>query len=140
VKPAHEFNRRQSSPDGLQPRCRACCREWYEQHRNSHIDNALRRKRLVREQLRQSIADFLYEHPCVDCGEADIRCLDFDHEDPTTKTKEVSVLAFDAAPLSVLLAEIEKCSVRCANCHRKRTASMRGSWRQRWLDQRQPDR
>src|SRR5678816_1874959 len=32
-----EFNVRTAAADGLQSRCRECCREWYLKHRAEHI-------------------------------------------------------------------------------------------------------
>lgn len=71
----------------------------------------------------------LLAHPCVDCGEADLRVLDFDHEDRSGKIADVGRLASMNIAWSRIEAEIAKCSVRCANCHRRRTAEMFGYWR-----------
>lgn len=57
-------------------------------------------------------------HPCVDCGEADPEVLDFDH---VRGEKLVDVCHARRRKLSVLWAEIQKCEVVCANCHRRRT-------------------
>lgn len=58
--------------------------------------------------------------PCTDCG---IRyptpVMDFDHRDPSTKRFNLSRSLNRA--LKDVLAEIEKCDVVCANCHRLRT-------------------
>jgi hypothetical protein len=64
---------------------------------------------------------YLLEHPCVDCGEADPVVLEFDHM--RDKVKAVSVLLSNGHEWKQILAEIEKCEVRCANCHRRRTAT-----------------
>lgn len=95
--------------------------------------NTAKRKKRVRDQLRDRIARYLLEHPCIDCGESDIRCLEFDHIDPTTKIADVSFMVLEAWPWDRLLAEIEKCVVRCANCHRRKEAWVRDLWRHRWL-------
>jgi hypothetical protein len=63
----------------------------------------------------------MLRNPCVDCGLVDPLVMEFDHI-TGTKTADVSNLVRDAAPLSVIVAEIAKCVVRCANCHRRRTA------------------
>ena len=55
--------------------------------------------------------------------------LDFDHEDPAQKVATVGRLATLSLPWPTVLAEIDKCSVRCANCHRRRTADAFGWWR-----------
>jgi len=138
VLAATEFNRRASARDGLQARCRACCRVWYEEHREEHIANVYRRNFAYRAVLAEKIADYLADHPCVDCGETDLRCLEFDHRDRKTKTAGISFLLRDARSWSVLLGEIDKCDVRCANCHRRKTAAEINSWRHRYV-QAQPD-
>lgn len=129
-RPLTEFNVRRSAADGLQARCRACSREWYQQNRETHMRNVRLRNDRERKAVRQRLTDYLREHPCVDCGEADVRVLDFDHEDRSTKLTEIGRLVGTAMPWARVEAEIAKCSVRCANCHRKRTAEQLGYWRQ----------
>lgn len=76
---------------------------------------------------RRRLADHLAAHPCVDCGEADLRVLDFDHRDPATKGAAISRLVFRTCWANVL-REIALCDVRCSNCHRRRTAQQFGWW------------
>lgn len=66
------------------------------------------------------VLKYLETHPCVDCDEADPLVLEFDHRDPTTKAKDVSLLIRQAALLSRIVEEIAKCDVRCCNCHRRK--------------------
>jgi hypothetical protein len=66
---------------------------------------------------------------CVDCGELDICVLDFDHVG--AKTGTVMELARREVGLRRLRDEIARCVVRCANCHRRRTASSAGHYRVR---------
>lgn len=124
-----DFNKRASAPDGLQARCRSCSREWYLQNMVEHKANVVARNRRVRADHRERLVEHLLSHPCVDCGEADLRVLDFDHEDPSQKTREVGRLAAAAMSWQRVAEEISRCSVRCANCHRRRTAEMFGFWR-----------
>jgi ribosomal protein L44E len=57
---------------------------------------------------------------CIDCGYATcVGALDFHHRDPATK--DFSVGHFDGS-LERLLAEVAKCDLLCANCHRTRHA------------------
>lgn len=56
---------------------------------------------------------------CVDCGERDPVCLDFDHRNPLEKSLRIGSNIHRSMPL--VLAEIAKCDVRCANCHRRKT-------------------
>jgi hypothetical protein len=64
---------------------------------------------------------------CVSCGELDILVLEFDHI-ANNKTLGVSQLR-KCYSLERLKAEIDKCVVLCANCHKRRTAKQFGSWR-----------
>ena len=70
---------------------------------------------------------YLDVHPCVDCGERDPLVLDFDHR--SDKIAEVSVLVGRGADWTTIAEEIAKCEVRCANCHRRRTAERAGGYR-----------
>jgi hypothetical protein len=55
---------------------------------------------------------------CIDCGAREGR-LDFDHRPGTTK---LFSLAHPRCSWARLLAELEKCDVRCASCHTRRHA------------------
>ncbi len=68
--------------------------------------------------------------PCVDCGEPDPIVLEFDHV-RGEKRADVDSLITVGCSRALLLAEIAKCDVRCANCHRRRTAAARGYRRHR---------
>lgn len=59
---------------------------------------------------------------CSDCGYKEHpAALDFDHLPGTEKLFNIGT-SIATKPLRVVLAEIEKCEVVCANCHRVRTA------------------
>ncbi|HEV2062313.1 MAG TPA: hypothetical protein VGR12_05630, partial [Solirubrobacteraceae bacterium] len=74
----------------------------------------------------QHIVDVLGASTCIDCGDSDIVILEFDHRGE--KRGNVSTMA-SWASLDTLRAEIAKCDVRCANCHRRRTQRAIGSYR-----------
>jgi hypothetical protein len=42
-------------------------------------------------------------------------------------------MVFRAWSWKRVAAEIDKCVVRCANCHRRKESEARGLWRQRWM-------
>ena len=120
------FHNRKRSADGRQARCKECYREQYRQDTDllrTAIDERLAR---VRADNKRRLAEYFSVHPCVDCGEADIRVLDFDHRDPSTKRANVSRM-LRSFSWRTIEAEIAKCDVVCANCHRRRT-SERGCW------------
>jgi hypothetical protein len=70
---------------------------------------------------------WLEEHPCVDCGEADPVVLDFDHVGQ--KRAGVVQLAHREHAITSLEREIAECEVRCATCHRRRTARQQNHFR-----------
>lgn len=60
---------------------------------------------------------------CEDCGfdlTAFPMCADFDHVDPTDKLFAVSAGLTKTA--NMIVEELLKCRLLCANCHRVRTA------------------
>jgi hypothetical protein len=81
-----------------------------------------------REQLRNQVYNYLLTHPCVDCGESDPIVLEFDHIG-TDKVATISCMVKNRMSWERILAEIRKCVVRCANCHRRVTAARAGFWR-----------
>ena len=64
----------------------------------------------------------LADRACADCGVRDPRVLEFDHQDHVGKVECVTLLAQRGAAWTRIEAEIAKCDIRCANCHRRRTA------------------
>lgn len=78
----------------------------------------------ARERNRKIVDAYLLQHPCVDCGEADIVVLDFDHV-RGKKITGVSKMANNGAGIKKLQDEIAKCEIRCANCHRRVTEKRR---------------
>jgi hypothetical protein len=74
----------------------------------------------------QMVRTYLSTHACVDCGETDIRVLEFDHSHGR-KIDEISHLLSQGYGWRAIETEIAKCEVRCANCHRLKTME-RGKW------------
>ena len=62
---------------------------------------------------------FLYKQGlvCENCGFSHPAALDFHHRNPAEKTRNVSQMV-QGCSWSRVLAEIEKCTILCANCHR----------------------
>jgi hypothetical protein len=129
LKSFEGFARRVRSADGLQTYCRSCQHDTYtEYYRNNRatfratLDARTEHQRTIN---RRFIIEFLRDHPCVDRGVADVVVLEFDHV-RGVKIGAVGAMAYSPVTLAKLKREIQKCDVRCANCHRKRTSS---TWR-----------
>jgi hypothetical protein len=64
--------------------------------------------------------------PCDDCScSFDACCMDFDHRDGTTKSYNVGSMFAHHYSRELIEAEIAKCDLVCANCHRIRTRDRR---------------
>lgn len=59
-----------------------------------------------------------FKTACVRCGNADKRVLDFHHIDDSTKLFEVASRRVAGYAKNKIKAEIDKCEILCANCHR----------------------
>lgn len=112
---------------GSRTGCRSCNREyqakWNAQNKalaQERNRNSQRNKRKREMELYLSLFD---GKACVDCGEDRIPCLDFDHDDPTQKSFGVSQGFRLRKSWEEVQIEAEKCTIRCANCHRIKTAN-----------------
>ena len=129
AKPLDQFPPvRRSEPEKLQTWCRACFAEnnarYYREHRDAQKARLYRNAATRRMENKRRIVEFLTTHACVDCGEADIVVLEFDHL--RDKAFSVSELLRRGASWARIEREIAKCEVRCANCHARKTAKERG--------------
>jgi formate-dependent nitrite reductase cytochrome c552 subunit len=72
-----------------------------------------------------AMLDVLRDRPCADCGGRFPPCsMDFDHRIPPIKLSRVPALIGRAGD-GRILAEVAKCDIVCANCHRARTFARR---------------
>ena len=121
-----DFNKNARKKDGLQTMCRLCQRivqnKWYAAKGAKHRKRNRLGNRERRRRNRKFLTEYLLEHPCADCGEANPVVLDFDHV-KGKKKDAVTTLANNLYSIKKIKEEISKCEVVCANCHRIRTAS-----------------
>ena len=118
--------------------CKDCCKnsltEWsknnhgkvLEANKKYRLTNKNKIKQYNRNRLverNKFLKEYLKNHPCIDCGETDPLVLDFDH----IKDKKYDVSDAKRYSLKKLKLEIDKCEIRCANCHRRKTLREQGS-------------
>jgi hypothetical protein len=127
-----DFSWKNKSRGKRQAWCKYCQAEankiHYQNNRQIYIDRTNNRSTRVNAENKQLIYDYLSKHPCVDCGCTDIRCLEFDHV-RGNKSAGIAQMLHDAISWATIEAEIAKCEVRCANCHRIKTLERGGFWR-----------
>jgi len=115
----------------LRPDCKSCVRARTAIYCLKDPDAQARRMQKVKaaatSRNKKFLDDYLHIHHCVDCGESDPIVLDFDHVSGV-KACDVSRLICSGAREWRVLEEIAKCEVRCANCHRRKTAE-RAGWK-----------
>ncbi len=73
-------------------------------------------RELAKERNRRYVSQYKEYHKCAKCGEGRAVCLDLHHTAPTTKLFEFNK-AYKRSIRSIE-AELKKCIVVCANCHR----------------------
>lgn len=131
AKPEADFAFADMARGTRQRHCRKCQaayrRAHYLANRDAYIRREVARIDRYRVENRALMIAYLLAHPCVDCGESDPVKLDFDHRDPALKRGNIGFIAA-RKPWRLVLDEVEKCDIRCANCHMRRTAQQQ-NWR-----------
>jgi hypothetical protein len=118
AKDLAEFHRR---GDGQQSWCKPCQREWDADYyaRNRIIRMAQKRERI--QGLVAWVRELKTSSPCADCGGFfHHAAMTYDHLPGAPKRGDVSNLLYSGYR-KVLIDEIAKCELVCANCHAVRT-------------------
>ena len=109
--------------------CRACKSEWSKKKwasgeiKQSNYEAKARRV----ERAREYIWNLFKVSKCFDCGERNPIVLEFDHLGD--KFLAVSNMVSRNYGLDSIRAEIAKCDIVCANCHKIRTSERGKHWR-----------
>lgn len=95
---------------------------WYPRNKAKHMVAVRKVKRRLTEETRV----IKLTKGCMDCGyNSHAEALDFDHRDK--RNKQFSIGGGTGFSRAKILAEMKKCDVVCANCHRIRTKQRRVS-------------
>lgn len=119
-----EYNSRVSyanpTPEQLE-RSRKYRREWYYRNREAAKKRTYQNKVETIRRNKERINEIRRSTPCTDCGLSwPHYVMDFDHVQGG-KIGNVMVMVNKGESWRRLEAEIAKCELVCANCHRKRT-------------------
>src|SRR5579871_685055 len=111
-------------PEARREYHREYMRRWYAQNRALQI----RRVRISRVKRRDRLSEWINQFkckPCTDCGgEFPPYLMDFDHV-TGDKLDDICGMRMRTVSREAIRAEIAKCEVVCANCHRARTHARR---------------
>jgi len=120
AKPIHGFYVQKHWRTGKPSRaaiCKTCRSEYARAHKKPKLD----KERARRAKAGTHLLAYLKTHPCVQCGESDPIVLDFDHV-RDVKHYSVTYMVSHQFGLKSIQAEMDKCQILCANCHRRKTA------------------
>lgn len=110
----------------------------YEDRRHSnlchscYLKRAKQRNAKFRESRRKIVKDWLAGAECAICGLSDPLTLEWAHNDRSEKLGDVSEMITHRR-LSAAREEIEKCTVKCGNCHCKETHDENRSYRSKYM-------
>lgn len=108
-------------PETRRAKQREYQRKHYESNKQYYIDKATERRIESANEVRQ----LKESSPCMDCGIFYPHyVMDYDHRPGVEKIDSPSQVLANKG-LAAFMAEIEKCDLVCANCHRARTHTRR---------------
>lgn len=132
-KELSEFNKNKIKKDGLNNICRKCSnkrsKKYYNEKGEEHKKNVAKRNHKYRDTIRQFILDKLKVSECKDCGNNDIRVLEFDHLPEFKKEYNISDMLKSSLSINLIEIEMNKCDIVCANCHRIRSIIRQDNYR-----------
>jgi hypothetical protein len=123
-KPLAEFSFKNKEKIKYQSWCKECQGKATKQHYRNNPGPYKERSINAKKSTRQSFLIWLSTKSCVDCGESDPDVLDCDHVSGTKKYSIAKMIG--CGTWEHLQTELAKCVIRCANCHRRKTAKERG--------------
>ncbi len=102
--------------------CIPCKREDIRDHYKKNKEPYNERSKKQRLAIAKFISDLKDNKPCMDCGICyHYWVMQYDHRDKKTKKASISFFKGKLRTISVILEEIDKCDLVCANCHADRT-------------------
>ena len=123
-----DFSKDSTRKDGHDPHCKSCKSAYqkarfkqdsaYRKAQNDHHRDHVNRNR-------EYVYAILQKSKCIDCEDDRWQVLEFDHVNGT-KRKSICDMIRLGFSISSIDNEIAKCEIRCANCHRLKTAKQFG--------------
>lgn len=121
-----EYAYKNKSKEIKKHQCKECDKKERKKFYSNNKEKIIKNLLLVNKKKQQRngifVWNYLMEHPCIDCGEKNPIVLEFDHRDDSNKIKDISVMSNSGYSIDTIKNEIEKCDIRCSNCHKIRTS------------------
>ena len=91
-------------------------RKWYAENRAHRVKQISD----YQDRVRKKVAELKMERGCAECGyNKCARALEFHHNEGESKEFSIGGLRRNGRSWQRVLAEVEKCTVLCSNCHRE---------------------
>lgn len=101
----------------LQGICRTCQAKYRKKHYADNKQKYIDKAAAYTEKFKVWFTELKSKMSCKSCGENRWWVLDFHHRNPAEKEEELSTLIRKCSKKKIE-AELAKCDVLCANCHR----------------------
>ena len=135
-----EYSKANNTSTGLHSQCKVCKCASQAFYSNDPLVQLMEQEVRVERKLKaqatakEFVKQYLQQSSCVDCGINDWVVLEFDHIEKKYRTSGnkrmgVAQMMANGFKLETIAAEVEKCEVRCRNCHARKTYEREGSWR-----------
>lgn len=127
-KPLEAFQFRDKAKGTRRSNCRDCVSKYDKWAYSIGIKtgNSKESKANIAKRNKDFVIDLLSKSNCKDCGNTDLRVLEFDH---LTNKKYNIASMLNSFSIETIKNEIEKCDIVCRNCHTIRTYTRSPNYR-----------
>lgn len=130
TKPILEFGKHSNTKSGYRSQCKLChSKNNCVSEKTEHYKN---KRANVRQRNRRYIYNYLQDKSCKDCGDTRWQVLEFDHINQEDKKYQISQMVCSSHSIETIQSEIDKCEIRCANCHKLKTMNQLGFYKNDW--------
>lgn len=131
-------------------------KDYYKRNAKAQLQRIYKNRKIRKKLIHKFLANYFSKHTCVDCAkkkkkvkallknkvdsktinqvisifDSDIRNLTFDHiKTRGEKEHTIADMIRDVFPITKIKKELQKCVVRCHNCHDVITVKRAKNWR-----------
>lgn len=135
-QPISQFYIERRNIGGYRHQCKNCEKIRHSSRKRQYNEKSYQKNKSKRIQeikdkttvLKTIVFEYMKNKSCVDCGNNNSIFFEFDHV-RGKKIKDINEMCNKGTNQNTLIAELHKCDIVCANCHRTRTDRRAGSYR-----------